>query len=310
MRTFKSRGPRNHSVTEAVRPFHIFLLFTLAAAAAAGLYLETVPLTRLLWYLSGALFYLLFFRIRVVDSSRGVDYLQSGEAAVGALILLLVTRFVTPNPWIAGALVAAAMVLYELYIHHSLALNRRELSFNGLLMLFLFLALAFFLLRFDPFSTRDALRPLLLGYWSGLMPGPGALAGIAAAGLALYLFTRLAWPQIALLSFGRPYFDGAGYNHTVMRVIALASKGVLVSLVFLLLGWLGGTASYCALSGRRGGVLSDMTLLFFAALYTQILSMLVPALTPYGVLSAAVLLSWAMLILSERRWKACHDRAP
>jgi hypothetical protein len=310
MNAFKSRGSRNHRATEDVRPFHVFLLFTLAAAAAAGIYLKTVPFTRFLWYLAGALFYLLFFRIRVVDSSRGVDYLQSGEGAVGALVLLLVTRFVTSSPWIAGALVAAAMALYELYIHHSLALNRRELSFSGLLMLLLFLALAFFLLRFDPISSGDTLRPLLLGYWSGLLPGPGALAGIAAAGLALYLFARLAWPQIALLSFGRLYFDGAGYDYSATRVIALVSKGVLVSLVFLLLGWLGGTASYLALSGRRGGVLSDMALLVFAALYTQILSMLVPALTPYGVLSAAVLLSWALLILNERRWKACHDRAP
>lgn len=247
--------------------------FALAAATAAVCTVLAVGKSPAapLWYAAGGYACFLLGRIDAAGPPPAPDYLHSGSAAFLSLGVIIVTRFFYSSI-VVFCLVPFLAVLYEFYTRRFLALGPRDTVLAGIALNALFAVPALFMLSADPRFDADALSGLLSGPAGTSIGAVGVPAAAIPALVAIHLLMRRAAPELALLSLGRSYFEGAGLNHERARTALHCARGILTSITVLSAGWFGGFAFIGPTPrGTKIGLARDLSTLAQHLCFSQIL---------------------------------------
>ncbi len=278
-----------------------------AGAALANLHLGAIRGAGILVCGGGSLAYVVFQKLKKIDHSRTLDYQQSGEAALAAIVYIALAGFAARHALAASAVLFASLISYELYAHSYLRLERRENATVGLVMTILAGVLFLFLLTFDSSFNPSAVRGVFLPFATDIRMDIRYMAVIAFA-LALYVLATISSPELSLLSQGRGYSENGGVPYRAVFALAECAKGICVALVMLSLGWMGGAAGYIPAPRTQPVFIADAMLLLTAFLYAQILLFLAVIWTAYGALAISILVSWGAYILKYGIGDSIHDR--
>jgi len=258
----------------AATPFELMAFaFTLAAGTAAvcTVLVAGRPPAAPLWYAAGGYACFLLGRIDAAGPPPAPDYLHTGSAAFLSLGAIIIARFFA-SPVIILCLVPVLAVLFELYTQRFLSLGRRDTALAGIALNGIFAVLALFMLRADPRFDTAALSALFSGL-AGVSAGTiGAPLAVIPVLVALHVLARRAAPELALLSHGRSYFEGAGLDYERGRVALQCARGILSSITMLSAGWLGGSVLIGpAPRGAKVGLARDLSTLTQYLCFSQLL---------------------------------------
>lgn len=247
--------------------------FALAAATAAVCTVLAVGKSpaAALWYAAGGYACFLLGRIDATGPPPAPDYLHSGRAAFLSLCIIISTRFFSSTIAVF-CLVPVLAVLFEFYTRRFLTLGRRDTVLAGIALNLLFAVPALFMLSADPRFDTAALSGLLSGPAGASIGAIYAPAAVIPVLVAIHFFARRAAPELALLSLGRSYFQGAGMNHERARTALLCARGLLTSITLLVAGWFGGAVLVGpAPRGTKIGIARDLSTLAQYLCFAQIL---------------------------------------
>lgn len=217
-----------------------FLLAAGAFAVLSVLALGKSPAAPL-WFASGAYACFLLGRIDALDPRPTPDYIHSGSAAFLTICALILWRFIR-MPAIVACLLPLPALLFEFYTRRFLAIGRRDMVSAGIALNIIFAVLALFLFRADPRFDAAVISTLFSGLAGASIGGLAAPAVLFFICTAAHVFTRRAAPELALLSYGRAHFEGAGLRYDIARNFLLCARAAFSATSFLSAGWMAGTA--------------------------------------------------------------------
>ncbi len=284
------------------------LCLVCAGTAFANLHLKATGGTGILVCAGGSLAYAAYQKIKKIDRSRSLDYQQSGEAALGAILLITMAGFAGLHPIATSAVLLLSLAAFEIYAHSYLRLERRELAFGGLVLMIIAAVFVLFLSLFNSSFDPSAVRGVFLPF-AGDLPMDALRIALPALAIALYVPASIASPEISLLSQGRSFTESGGVPYRGAFALALCAKGVCASLVLLSLGWMGGAAGYLPATGTRSLLISDAMHLLTAFLYAQILLFIAVFWGVFGALAVSILVSWGAYILKFGIGDSVHGGA-
>lgn len=272
------------------------LCLVCAGTAFANLHLGATGGTGILVCAGGSMAYAVYQKIKKIDRSHSLDYQQSGEAALGAILLIAMPGFAGRHPLAASTVLLLALVAFEIYAHSYLRLVRRELAFGGLVLMIIAAVFVLFLSLFNSSFDLSAVHGVFLPFAGELRMDARHIA-LPLLAIALYVPASIASPEISLLSQGKSFAEGGGIPYREAFALALCAKGVCASLLLLSLGWMGGAAGYLPATSTRSFFISDAMHLLTAFLYAQILLFIAVFWGVFGALALSILASWGAYIL-------------
>ncbi|MBN2158618.1 MAG: hypothetical protein JW807_04425 [Spirochaetes bacterium] len=203
------------------------------AALTANLLLRVSPL-HIVLPLIGAGAYCALVALNELHPRIPCDYIQTGEAAVGALVLLGALMFSENRIAITGALLTA-ILLYGAYLSGVLAPDKKEHSINGALAQG---AVAVIIIFLTAGAGRElsSLEPILLGRLPAAWGGSALPAAAAAVVVLLFCIARLAGNKLRMYSHGIPFFAGSRMAWAGIGALMIAARGLLISITILFAG--------------------------------------------------------------------------
>jgi len=234
-------------VTESPEPPFELAAFAFLLAAGAFAVLSVLALGRSpaapLWFASGAYACFLLGRLDALAPRPTPDYIHSGSAAFLTICALILWRFIR-IPAIVACLLPLPALFFEFYTRRFLAIGRRDLVSAGVALNAIFGVLALFLFRADPRFDPAVVSTLFSGLAGSSIGGLAAPAVLFFTCTAAHVFIRRAAAELALLSYGRAHFEGAGLRYETARTFLLCARGAFTAISFLSAGWMAGTAPY------------------------------------------------------------------
>jgi ABC-type Fe3+-siderophore transport system permease subunit len=288
----------------------IFLLLLLNIAIIAGnIFFASIPPIRILFCVLGSFYYLLLLKLKTSHPSHTVEYLNSGEACICALSLLIIFRFITEDPVILFFLSVVPVIFFEIYIHYILKLKNRELLYIGLILNLLLVIFMLFFVIFDAAFNAESIWQILIGYGNLHLKQLPAFFILLIIGLIFNILMIILSSKIRLLSQGEYYFNNAGYIYKYSRLALLCLKGIFISIMFFLLGWIGGIG--IIINNRRHKIrfTNDIAVFLICIFYTQFLLFLSAWIHVLGVILLSLLFSGASYFYKKQKGILHHDRA-
>jgi len=289
-------------------PVILALLTLCTFTTGAGTLFFNIPAVSILWHLTGALFFLVFIRLRQAGHSRPSDYIQSGEAVYGSLVIIFVRHLAGAGPYLTLIVLVISFILFELYLHGFLKLKERELLYSGIFLTMLFFVFILFLELFDGSFSQTAMLRSFIPREIMQSDDLYALPGLAVTGGFLYILLKLVSPELSLLSHGRHYFKITGIDFNRTRIFALIAGGIAASGFFSVLGWTAGAVSYLLKENPERSYFDDVVLILLCVFYTQSILLFSQILSPYLILLVIFSLSWGMYLYTKRGRIRPYDR--
>lgn len=285
------------------------LLLSNAAVIAANIYFASIPSIRILFCIAGSFYYFLLLKLNTIDPSHNVEYLYSGEAAICTFSLIIIFRFIAEGPLISFCLSIIPVIFFEIYIHFFLKLKNREFVYNGLIIHILLAIFILFLIIFDTAFNTDSIWQILIGYWNLHLKQWSCFFILLIIGLAISILTIISYPGIRLLSQGEYYFNDTGYMYKYYRLALLCLKGILVTIMFFLLGWIGGIGLIINNTRRKTSFMNDIAVFLICIFYTQFLLLLTAWIYFLWIILLSVSVSSAFYFYKNQKGIIHHDRA-
>lgn len=219
--------------------------FMLAAAAFAVLTVLALGKSPAapICFAAGAYACFLLGRLDAIDPRPSPDYIHSGSAAFLSVCALVVGRFIQ-SPLAVVCVIPLMALFFEFYTRRFLAIGRGDMAVGGVALNAIFAVLVLFLFRADPRFDASAISTLFSGAAGASIDKPVIPAVVLCVCAALHVFARRAAPELALLSCGRPHYEGAGLRYAPAWNALLCARGALTALTMLSAGWMGGAAPF------------------------------------------------------------------
>ncbi len=255
------------------------------------------------YFCAGSLFYLLFLKLVRFDGSVRVDYVQSGEAWLGLVVLLLAAVIVSGHAGILFVISLFAFVGIEFFLHLIARGSRREQMVIGAVSGILFLLVFFHLASLGLEPAR--LGVLFVGYIHAVPTVWWPLPFLAVIFALLYYLYRKSIPELSLYTHGENYFSATGVPYGYLRAGAVALRGVVLAMVFLLAGVLAGGGAFLLRRREPHRRSVDLESFFIVFLGINCLILLSRFLTGLAIGMVAIAVSWAAYLFFSRR--RTHD---
>jgi hypothetical protein len=254
----------------------------------------------------GILFYSLSVYVRATHGDNDCDYVQTGEAAVGAFAVFACLRFVTANPYMVVLAVFLSLLLYNIYLKIVAEPETKDLLLNGALVLGI-LAIIFFYLAMNNKTVPTAtMGKIFSGVITSSPERHGGIGAALVAGTAALFISLALYPKMRLFSQGMSFFTGSRAMGMTVAVCAALVRSLLATVTVCLLGCLGGIGLYARSLARNGH--PDIMAALIVYGFFQIMLILMQYMDPWSVAASAVCFSYILYAFHSRKRACLYDR--
>jgi hypothetical protein len=252
-----------------------------------------IPSYTLLLYSCGALAYFIFIKLSRFQLKKRIDYIQSGDAAIITFIIFFAIKFITSNIYLIFLITAATVTLFRYFFHIVINFKDMERFFLGLMINVIIIILFTFFAIYDSTFNPDELKAVALGYGHSGAENIYIVITILIIFFAFCFFSTRLSHEISLYSLGRSYHETSGLNYNIFDTIITLLKGLIITLTFFLIGWLGGFGNYLQADHDRRVVDDDIKLLLILFTGIQIILSLSVHLDYKYIILITTVLSYA-----------------
>lgn len=275
----------------------LLLIILLVLSVLINIIVLHTPYERAVLYLLVALLYGLLTKPTITPKLR-VGYIQTGAAAGSTLVIFFVLRFITSH---ISVIIIATLLSFMLINAFSKALHRKRdqvivgMIINAVVIIFF----VFFLLSDSTFHFAE-LAPMVTGYGLHLTEN---LYGILVLAILILLFLYLSLEfssELSLLAQGSAYFETTGWSYRLFHRGLGFLGDLLFTIIFLLIGWLGGIGPYLGKS-RTDNFKTDLLRFICIMIYIQVLAAISAYGEPIFIIAIAPVMTYALYYRTQRR---------
>lgn len=265
-----------------------------------------MPVITVITYLIGTIFYISLIELNYVDFKYSSDYIQSGEAALCPLIIIIILRFFTGNILIIAILTIIFMAIAEQLFKKIFEQKNDEIFINGILIHIIAGIVILYLKYNDKLFNQKIIHGMFSGYFHTIQLNPIHIS-ILFIVLIILCFSYIKLnPEIMLFSHGHSYFKISGFNYNLVRVISTITRNFLLFITICLLGWMNGIGYYIY-PGSTNKMRKFETYILII-LYTQLLIMLARFFDYYYAAFISVSVSYIIYLLMRKKRINIYDR--
>ncbi len=276
------------------------------AALACLIFALRLPAFPLFAAGAGIFFYSILTHINAVHSNASCDYIQSGEAALGALAIYGCVRFLTDNPYAVLLALSIVILLYNVYLEVLISPEKNERVLNGLLVQAALAIFLVYLTRAGEPLQPETIERAFFGFFGSIGDAYPVIAAAALFGIAVLPLSLSSYPELRLFSHGEFFFIGTQSALNAVKIGTILVRSLLTAATIAFLGVIGGFGLY----GRRisrnrfPGLVTAMKLYIFAEL-AIILSNYTSA---WYAIAISMCLSYIAFLLYARKRVCLYDR--
>ncbi len=260
------------SKTNKVSLIPIAILLLIASASiAVNIFFFEIPSYALLLYALGALMYFIFIKLCRFQLKTSIDYIPSGEAAIETFIIFFAIKFITSNIYLIFFMTAAAVTILEIFSTTAINSKNRERFFLGFMINVITIIFFIFFAVYDRTFNLNELEAVVLGYCHSEPENMYCIAIPVIIFFAFYFFSNKLSHEISLFSLGRSYRETSGLNYHIFEAVMIPLKGLIITITFFLIGWLGGIGNYIQTDHDKGILVSDIKLVLILITCIQII---------------------------------------
>jgi hypothetical protein len=275
------------------------LITACMTAVALNVFFETGT-SMLFLYIPGSLLYALLGYFSQATAISRLDYHQSGEGGIAFLATVLTAALLTERPLLIFIFIFLAMMFHNTIMEKILYRDNRDRFIYGTLINIVVIIITAYLVNTGTRGPEKHIHTALTGY---LHTSDHSITRVIIYCLVILIFSVLFFllkPELKAFSLGKEHCLGAGINYRAMSCLIPVFYNLVFSLVFITIGYMGGTALYFFQSQLRSGrMLSAMVM---TVLYSQLLLLVLH----FSGTNITVLISLCMsytftIILAARR---------
>jgi hypothetical protein len=304
--TMKKTMKKKMMMTDKSDAVIIALLSVIAITSIIANFMLHVPFSLMTLPLIGIIAYCVYIRLGDYDTSVICDYIQTGEAAVGSIVLFATLVFISENQHIVLLLVFLALLIYELYLKAAIAPEKKEQSINGSVTQTILFIIVAFIIAAGAGLRISRPEAILFGYF----PSFGNSFAIPASALflaALAFFLPWAFKQeLRLYYLGPPFCEYAGPVRAGIATAIIIARSILLTITIFFAGWTCGIG----ISIRRlyPSRLADAILLLSLICFWQIITLLANLAGPWYAAALMLAASYAIFIPYFKKRVYLYDR--
>ncbi|MFC1668921.1 hypothetical protein ACFL20_00900 [Spirochaetota bacterium] len=285
--------------------YPVILVFLCFIVLATNLLMD-LPFKTLVMFLTGSLIYILFLNYSNLSSMYDCDYVQTWEASLAILTIIITVRFITSNIFIVFLAVTFLLSLADIFFKMIIKQKTGEVALVGFYVHIISTIIILYLLYNDRNFNAILITQALSGYYHSLIMNYthlSILTGVAAFLFVIYLVFR---PELFLFSHGPFYYGLSGINYKISRIAISIMKNLLLSISILFLGLLGGIGYYFFF--RKNDFASKLESALLIILYTQVLLALTVFMDKLLVVFISVILTYATFYIRNNKRIIIYDR--
>ncbi len=287
---------------------HLYLILLLllnAAAITINIYLKLPP-ENILLFVTGGLFYFLFLKINRIHLKYECDYIQSGEGLSGILMIIIAARFISSNIYIILVFTIVSVIFIEVFLNDIIQQNNKEAFIYGVYTNIIISILMLYFIQRDIDFTAQYLPAAVTGYAGVTDISAYQLLGAGLIFLIIFTSLLLIKPELSLFSHGLNYFSISELNFNKLKRTAIIMRGIVFTFLIFTIGLAGGTGNYFQWDRKNRS--SQIILILFLVLYSQILILISLLTGPFIAASFSLLLSYIFYYYSKRKKVYLYDR--
>ncbi|HPA71585.1 MAG TPA: hypothetical protein PKY31_04910 [Spirochaetota bacterium] len=247
----------------------------------------------------GSLYSLLFTRIALADGDIRGGYVQTGEGALGLLVIVIMVSFFSVPRAVVAAVCVVFVVLMEFYMHMVGHAPGRGRVAGGLFINLCAAAAGWYAVSRTG-TGRAAVEDVLSGFSRSGGYAAWESIPLLAVCIILYVFLLKAQPELKLFSQGRSYFEITGLRYGRARIAFVAARGVAVSGLVLFAGCLAGVGFLAGSMREKNPLADELKNLCAVNIFLQAMVTVGTIAGNAAAAAAAVALSYLLLFLYRR----------